>query len=173
MPSNYSNVPHCSLYNNIKPPSWVTAGADFHLFKKGIEPKWEDPKCEHGGKWTVLIPRGPNGKQTMDTYWLNAVGGDTMTTYDDGSNLMQLLQYSLPRPMCQSLCTSVSNIDTLAVAMHLCLLVQIMAAIGEQFTEGEEICGSVVNLRARQDRLCIWTKTASNEAAQVDVDQLI
>ena len=42
-----------------------------------------------------------------------------------------------------------------------------MAAIGEQFTEGEEICGIVVNLRARQDRLCIWTKTASNEAAQV------
>lgn len=42
-----------------------------------------------------------------------------------------------------------------------------MAAIGEQFTEGEEICGIVVNLRARQDRLCVWTKTASNEAAQV------
>ena len=63
----------CSLYNNIKPPSWVASGADFHLFKKGIEPKWEDPRCEHGGKWTVLVPKGPSGKQTMDTYWLNAV----------------------------------------------------------------------------------------------------
>ncbi len=63
----------CSLYNNIKPPSWVSSGADFHLFKKGIEPKWEDPRCEHGGKWTVLVPKGPNTKQTMDTYWLNAV----------------------------------------------------------------------------------------------------
>ena len=62
-----------SLYNNIKPPSWVASGADFHLFKKGIEPKWEDPRCEHGGKWTVLVPKGPSGKQTMDTYWLNAV----------------------------------------------------------------------------------------------------
>ena len=62
-----------SLYNNIKPPSWVGSGADFHLFKKGIEPKWEDPRCEHGGKWTVLVPKGPSGKQTMDTYWLNAV----------------------------------------------------------------------------------------------------
>lgn len=63
----------CSLYNNIKPPSWVSSGADFHLFKKGIEPKWEDPRCEHGGKWTVPVPKGPNTKQTMDTYWLNAV----------------------------------------------------------------------------------------------------
>ena len=48
-------------------------GADFHLFKEGVEPKWEDPTCEHGGKWTVLIPRSPNNKQTLDTYWLNAV----------------------------------------------------------------------------------------------------
>ena len=46
-------------------------------------------------------------------------------------------------------------------------LVQMMACIGEQFTEGDEICGIVVNVRARQDRLCMWTKTASNEAAQV------
>ena len=45
-------------------------------------------------------------------------------------------------------------------------VVQMMACIGEQFTEGDEICGIVVNVRARQDRLCMWTKTASNEAAQ-------
>lgn len=44
---------------------------------------------------------------------------------------------------------------------------QLLACIGEQFTEGEEICGVVVNVRAKQDRLCIWTKSASNEAAQV------
>ncbi len=44
-----------------------------------------------------------------------------------------------------------------------------MACIGEQFTEGHEICGIVVNVRARQDRLCMWTKTASNEAAQVKI----
>ncbi len=69
--NNFAAV--CSLYNNIKPPSWVASGADFHLFKKGIEPKWEDPRCENGGKWTVLVPKGPSGKQTMDTYWLNAV----------------------------------------------------------------------------------------------------
>ena len=46
-------------------------------------------------------------------------------------------------------------------------LVQLLACIGEQFDEGDEVCGIVVNLRAKQDRLCIWTKTAHNEAAQV------
>ena len=44
---------------------------------------------------------------------------------------------------------------------------QLLACIGEQFTEGDEICGIVVNVRAKQDKLCVWTKTASNEAAQV------
>jgi translation initiation factor 4E len=61
------------LYNNIKPPSWLGVGTDFHLFKEGVEPKWEDPTCEHGGKWTVLVPKSPNSKQVLDTYWLNAV----------------------------------------------------------------------------------------------------
>ena len=60
-----------SLYNNIKPPSWLPAGTDFHLFKAGIEPKWEDPTCEHGGKWTILVPKG--AKQTIDKYWLHMV----------------------------------------------------------------------------------------------------
>lgn len=47
-------------------------------------------------------------------------------------------------------------------------LAQILACIGEQFTEGDEICGIVVNVRAKQDKLCVWTKTAANEAAQVN-----
>ena len=68
--SNTNSLP-CSLYNNIKQPGALPAGSDFHLFKSGIEPKWEDPHCAAGGKWTVLVPKG--GKQLLDTYWLHAV----------------------------------------------------------------------------------------------------
>jgi hypothetical protein len=39
--------------------------------------------------------------------------------------------------------------------------------IGEQFDRGDEICGAVVNVRARQEKVSVWTKNASNEAAQV------
>ena len=46
---------------------------------------------------------------------------------------------------------------------------QLLACIGEQFTEGDEICGVVVNMRAKQDKICLWTKSAANEAAQVNV----
>lgn len=39
--------------------------------------------------------------------------------------------------------------------------------IGEQFDHGDEICGAVVNVRARQEKIALWTKDATNEAAQV------
>lgn len=55
--------------------------------------------------------------------------------------------------------------------MHM--WVQLLAMIGEQFDEGEEICGVVVSVRRAQDKIAIWTKTASNEAAQVCATQCL
>ena len=42
-----------------------------------------------------------------------------------------------------------------------------MALIGEQFEYGDEICGAVVNVRNRQEKIALWTKNAANETAQV------
>lgn len=42
-----------------------------------------------------------------------------------------------------------------------------MALIGEQFDEGDEICGVVASVRQRHDKLSLWTRNAANEAAQV------
>jgi len=39
--------------------------------------------------------------------------------------------------------------------------------IGEQFDYGDEICGAVVCVRGKLERIAIWTKNAANEAAQV------
>lgn len=50
------------------------------------------------------------------------------------------------------------------------VFVQLMACIGEHFTNGDDICGIVINIRGKQDRLSIWTRTASNEAVQVRPD---
>ncbi len=104
------------LYNNIVPPSRLVSGADLHVFKEGIEPKWEDATCASGGKWTVTFPKN-SAKGVTDTAWL-----------------------------------------------HL-----LLAMIGEQFAESDEICGAVCSVRGRGDRLAVWTKTASNEAAQQSI----
>eukprot|EP00252_Welwitschia_mirabilis_P002384 TRINITY_DN12319_c0_g1_i1.p1 TRINITY_DN12319_c0_g1~~TRINITY_DN12319_c0_g1_i1.p1 ORF type:complete len:224 (+),score=33.05 TRINITY_DN12319_c0_g1_i1:151-822(+) len=102
------------LYNNILPPSKLSVGYDFHCFKEGIEPKWEDPKCANGGKWTISPPKG---KGIIDTLWLHSL----------------------------------------------------LAMIGEQFDDGDEICGAVVSTRARQDKIALWTKNAANESVQTNI----
>lgn len=63
------DCPRCSLYDQIFKPSKVTVNADFHLFKAGIEPKWEDPECANGGKWTATSSR----KANLETMWLETV----------------------------------------------------------------------------------------------------
>jgi hypothetical protein len=39
----------------------------------------------------------------------------------------------------------------------------VLACIGEQFDEGDEVCGVTVNIRQGKDRIELWTKTAANE----------
>ncbi|WZZ24772.1 hypothetical protein YC2023_008173 [Brassica napus] len=101
-----------SLYNNIRHPSKLANGADLYCFKHNIEPKWEDPICANGGKWTMNFPREKSDKPFLYT---------------------------------------------------------LLALIGEQFDHGDEICGAVVNVRTKQERISIWTKNSSNEAAQVSI----
>jgi len=54
------------MYNNLALASQIQLGCSFSLFKKGVEPKWEDPKNQKGGKWTIMIPKS----KPLDTMWL-------------------------------------------------------------------------------------------------------
>jgi len=45
----------------------------------------------------------------------------------------------------------------------------VLACIGEQFEEGDEVCGVTVNIRQGKNRIEMWTKTAANEALQISV----
>ncbi|CAN4123758.1 unnamed protein product [Withania somnifera] len=50
-----------------------------------------------------------------------------------------------------------------------CWLYTLLALIGEQFDYGDEICGVVVNVRVRQEKIALWTRNATNETAQVSI----
>eukprot|EP00270_Netrium_digitus_P006559 TRINITY_DN19142_c0_g1_i1.p1 TRINITY_DN19142_c0_g1~~TRINITY_DN19142_c0_g1_i1.p1 ORF type:complete len:225 (-),score=53.70 TRINITY_DN19142_c0_g1_i1:247-921(-) len=105
------------LYNNILTPSKFGPNfkADMHVFKKGIDPKWEDPKCQGGGSWTIANLKS---RAQVDVVWLHTI----------------------------------------------------LALIGEQLDEGDDVCGVVVNLRtSNKDRVCVWTKSASNESKQMSI----
>lgn len=49
--------------------------------------------------------------------------------------------------------------------------VQVLHILGEQFDEGMDILGVACNVRKQQDRIEVWTKTASDEAVQYSIGQ--
>jgi len=46
------------VYQFIKRPGDVIEKADFHMFKKGIKPVWEDTANCKGGKWILRLKKG-------------------------------------------------------------------------------------------------------------------
>lgn len=63
-----------SVYSHLKRPSLLPTVSDYHIFKKGIRPVWEDEANKKGGKWIVRFKKG-----VADRYWedlLFAIVGD-------------------------------------------------------------------------------------------------
>jgi translation initiation factor 4E len=94
----------CRYFNWLKPPSKLEKNSNYHLFKKGIKPMWEDEANANGGKWVLTMKNNP---QLLDRCW-----------------------------------------NWLA-----------MALVGEDLDEGDEICGAVVSLRSKVDRIQLWSRS--------------
>jgi len=94
------------LYNHLRSPSELDKGSNYHLFKEGIHPEWEDEANRRGGKWIITFGL----KDPIDDAWLNLL----------------------------------------------------LVVIGEGL-DADEISGSVVSPRAKQTKLALWLKRASEE----------
>jgi len=44
-----------STYNYLRRPNDLSSTTDYHFFRDGIKPTWEDPKNAKGGKWIVSV----------------------------------------------------------------------------------------------------------------------
>ena len=63
-----------TVYSHLKRPSLLPAVSDYHIFRKGIRPVWEDDANKRGGKWIIRLKKG-----VADRYWedlLLAIVGD-------------------------------------------------------------------------------------------------
>jgi hypothetical protein len=72
-------------------------------------------------------------------------------------------------PAISRMCCTCAEVLTMHSLLHLSTTPQVLACIGEQFDEGDEVCGVTVNIRNGKDRLELWSKTAANEALQMSV----
>ncbi|KAI9831809.1 MAG: hypothetical protein M1819_004706 [Sarea resinae] len=77
------------IYNNITPTSELALKSDYHLFKKGVRPEWEDPQNKHGGKWAYQFKE--KRSVPIDDLWLHvmlAAIGETLENSDDDGEVM-------------------------------------------------------------------------------------
>ena len=73
------------LQNNIAPTSELSLKSDYHLFKAGVRPEWEDVQNKHGGKWSYQFKEKRN--VPIDELWLHVMLsaiGETLEEEDDG-----------------------------------------------------------------------------------------
>ncbi|TKA81253.1 hypothetical protein B0A55_02359 [Friedmanniomyces simplex] len=53
-----------TVYTHLKRPSTLPTVSDYHFFKDGIRPVWEDEENRRGGKWIMKLKKG-----VSDRYW--------------------------------------------------------------------------------------------------------
>ncbi|KAF9974494.1 hypothetical protein BGZ73_002090 [Actinomortierella ambigua] len=71
-------------FNWIQKPHKMDNSTNYHLFKDGIKPMWEDPANAKGGRWIVtLLNKNP---ELLDKYWLElaySLVGEQLDEDDD------------------------------------------------------------------------------------------
>lgn len=56
------------VYNHLQRPNDLPNTTDYHFFRHGIKPTWEDPSNAKGGKWIVRLRKGLSSR-----YWEEVV----------------------------------------------------------------------------------------------------
>ena len=44
-----------NVFGHLRPPSQLSYGCDYYMFRKGIQPMWEDESNKAGGMWSIPI----------------------------------------------------------------------------------------------------------------------
>jgi len=65
-------------YNHLVKPSRLEFNSNYHFFKEGIKPMWEDAANSKGGKWVFTFRE----KNILDSCWENVVLGLVGETLD-------------------------------------------------------------------------------------------
>lgn len=132
-----------SKQNNITPTSELALKSDYHLFKKGIRPEWEDAQNKHGGRFHPV----PSIFEADRCYYRQMelpIQGSASSSLLPTHTLIRLFPDKRSAP-----------IDELW--LHVML-----AAIGETLENNDddgEVMGVVVNVRKGFYRVGLWTKT--------------
>ncbi|KAG2359612.1 translation initiation factor eIF 4e-like domain-containing protein [Suillus spraguei] len=73
----------CRYFNWLKPPSKLDRNSNYHIFKSGIKPMWEDPANSNGGKWVLTMKNNPALLDRCWTWLAMALVGEELEEGDE------------------------------------------------------------------------------------------
>ncbi|CAO3672425.1 unnamed protein product [Umbelopsis vinacea] len=71
-----------AVYSHLKRPKDLPNISDYHLFKQGVRPVWEDAMNVNGGKWIVRLKKG-----LASRYWESLVMAIIGDQFDVGQEI--------------------------------------------------------------------------------------
>lgn len=77
------------IYNSIPPANQLPQKSDYHLFKEGIKPEWEDELNSKGGRWQYSFISKRDVLPVINDLWLRgllSVIGETIEDDEDEVN---------------------------------------------------------------------------------------
>eukprot|EP00596_Hydrurales_sp_CCMP1899_P005670 CAMPEP_0119035216 /NCGR_PEP_ID=MMETSP1177-20130426/2160_1 /TAXON_ID=2985 /ORGANISM="Ochromonas sp, Strain CCMP1899" /LENGTH=436 /DNA_ID=CAMNT_0006993197 /DNA_START=108 /DNA_END=1415 /DNA_ORIENTATION=+ len=81
--ASFQTVEHFwRVYDHLIRPNDFKSTTDYHLFKDGIQPMWEDPANKQGGKWMVKLKKG-----LASSYWEEIVLAMIGEQFDVGNEI--------------------------------------------------------------------------------------
>jgi translation initiation factor 4E len=77
------------LFNNIKTPSHLESGSDYHVFKGKVKPEWEDEYNLGGG--TLIFRFSRQGPREIDRVWFRTLLAMVGHTFTDAAEICGLV----------------------------------------------------------------------------------
>lgn len=128
------------VFNNIKPASQLSPHSNYHLFREGIQPMWEDPSNVEGGKFVLTMPKKDSRTGRCDEWWLYtvlAVVGETMDL--DGVQI------------CGAVVSIRKSQDRIALWLKTCNDKDKCVQIGERWKKALELNKTTLKFQAHKD----------------------
>lgn len=152
-----------ALYNHIQVASGLVWGSDYYVFKEGIKPMWEDENNVKGGRWLLQLQVGSRQGRPGTA----AANGGGNYHHHPGAKTGSAATANGAR-------SGEVERQKRAEQLDQYWLELLMAMVGEQFEDlGEYICGAVVNVRQKGDKISLWTQDATKDNVNQRIGQIM
>lgn len=117
------------VMNNIPIASELAIGSNYHLFREGVQPMWEDEGNQKGGKWVCPVLR--KERNMLDGSWMSVLTSMIGETFENNSEI------------CGAVVSVRKAVDRIAIWTKTAAKIEETNSIGREF---KECCQAKANL---------------------------